>query len=246
MAVFCLNNKQETICANFAYLFALHTSNFYCTLFCLYVVCHVPLCCVLSTPQTSVCDHSPGLSISYKVSIHLHTSYPLHIPTRMFQADILTQGAVNWITYRRRELPPPSQTAISSEYGRNFSCGNFEKHGEKQNAQFLILLSTLPNFPRVWKELGSQRFLLAGPSGRVDWGLGLRPLAFWDCGFESRRGHRCLPVVSVVCCQVEISASGWSLVQRSPTECVCVCVCLSVIVNPRQCGGLGSLGAVAP
>jgi len=26
-------------------------------------------------------------------------------------------------------------------------------------------------------------------------------------------------VVSVVCCQVEVSASGWSLVWRSPTEC---------------------------
>jgi len=26
-------------------------------------------------------------------------------------------------------------------------------------------------------------------------------------------------VVSVVCCQAEVSASGWSLVQRSPTEC---------------------------
>jgi hypothetical protein len=31
-------------------------------------------------------------------------------------------------------------------------------------------------------------------------------------------------------CQVEVSASGWSLVQRSPTECG---VCLSVIVRPR-------------
>ena len=29
----------------------------------------------------------------------------------------------------------------------------------------------------------------------------------------------CLSVVSVVCCQVEVSAPGWSLVQRSPTEC---------------------------
>jgi hypothetical protein len=27
-----------------------------------------------------------------------------------------------------------------------------------------------------------------------------------------------LSVVSVVCCQVEVSATGWSLVQRSPTE----------------------------
>jgi hypothetical protein len=26
-------------------------------------------------------------------------------------------------------------------------------------------------------------------------------------------------LVSVVCCQVEVSATGWSLVQRSPTDC---------------------------
>ena len=26
-------------------------------------------------------------------------------------------------------------------------------------------------------------------------------------------------VVSVMCCQVEVSASGWSLVQRNPTDC---------------------------
>jgi hypothetical protein len=29
----------------------------------------------------------------------------------------------------------------------------------------------------------------------------------------------CLSLVSVVCCQVEVSATGLSLVQRSPTEC---------------------------
>jgi hypothetical protein len=28
----------------------------------------------------------------------------------------------------------------------------------------------------------------------------------------------CLSLVSVVCCQVVVSATGWSLVQRSPTE----------------------------
>ena len=54
------------------------------------------------------------------------------------------------------------------------------------------------------------------PSDRAVKGVGLRPLSCCDCGFESHRGHGC---VSVVCCQVEISASGWSLVQRSPTEC---------------------------
>ena len=46
----------------------------------------------------------------------------------------------------------------------------------------------------------------------------LRPLAYWGCGFESRCGHWCLSLVSVVCCQVEVSASGWLLVQRSPTD----------------------------
>ena len=55
----------------------------------------------------------------------------------------------------------------------------------------------------------------ADPSGRV----GLRPLAYWDCGFESCQRQECLSLVSVVCCKVEVSATGWSLVQRSPTEC---------------------------
>jgi hypothetical protein len=32
-------------------------------------------------------------------------------------------------------------------------------------------------------------------------------------------GHRCLFLVSVVCCQVEVSATGRSLLQRSPTDC---------------------------
>ena len=42
----------------------------------------------------------------------------------------------------------------------------------------------------------------AGPSGRAFFGVGLRPLNCWDCGFESCRGHGCLSVVSVVYCQV--------------------------------------------
>jgi len=34
------------------------------------------------------------------------------------------------------------------------------------------------------------------------------PLACWDCGFESQRGHGCLSVVDVVCCQVEVSRTS--------------------------------------
>jgi hypothetical protein len=44
-------------------------------------------------------------------------------------------------------------------------------------------------------------------------------------GSNPTGGHGCLSVVSVVCCQVEVSATGWSLVQRSPTECGVSKVC---------------------
>ena len=37
---------------------------------------------------------------------------------------------------------------------------------------------------------------------------GRRPLTSWDRGFESHRGHGYLSVVSVVCCQVEVSATS--------------------------------------
>jgi len=47
----------------------------------------------------------------------------------------------------------------------------------------------------------------------------LRPLACWDCGLEYQRGHGCLSVVNVVCCQVDVSATNWLLVQMSPTDC---------------------------
>jgi len=36
----------------------------------------------------------------------------------------------------------------------------------------------------------------------------LRSLASWDCGFESRRGHGCLSVVNVMCCQEDVCAMG--------------------------------------
>ena len=38
-------------------------------------------------------------------------------------------------------------------------------------------------------------------------------------GSNPTGGHGYLSVVSVVCCQVEVSATSWSLVQRSPTDC---------------------------
>jgi hypothetical protein len=65
------------------------------------------------------------------------------------------------------------------------------------------------------------------------------PLACWDCGFEFRRGHGCLCLVNVVCCQVEISATDRSLVQRSPTEFVCVIKCSSKFLHRQRVGRRG-------
>ena len=48
--------------------------------------------------------------------------------------------------------------------------------------------------------------------------LAVRLLSCWDCGFESHHGHGILSLVSVECCQVEVSANGGSLAHRSPTE----------------------------
>jgi hypothetical protein len=80
------------------------------------------------------------------------------------------------------------------------------------------------------------------PNRRSQWPRGLRhslrPFACWDCGFESHRGHGCFSVVTVVCCQVEVSATDWSLVQRSPTNCG---ASLYVIKKPRTRGGYSPL-----
>jgi hypothetical protein len=51
---------------------------------------------------------------------------------------------------------------------------------------------------------------------------GCTALHSWDWEFECHRGYGCLSVclsVRVVCCQIEGSVSGWSPLQKSPTDC---------------------------
>ena len=61
--------------------------------------------------------------------------------------------------------------------------------------------------------------ITADSGGRTVLGVGLRPIACWGGEFESRWRHGYLSLVSVVCFQVQVSVSGGSLSQRSPTEC---------------------------
>jgi len=56
------------------------------------------------------------------------------------------------------------------------------------------------------------------PVARAVYDMGWRPFGCWDCGFESRRALEYLSLVIVVCCRLEFSATGRSLVKRDPTE----------------------------
>jgi hypothetical protein len=81
-------------------------------------------------------------------------------------------------------------------------------------------------------------FLNPHPSGRAVYGVGLRQLAFWYCGFESCRGHGCLSVVCVVCCS---GRGPCKRVAHSTGEVLQIVACLSMIEKP-QWGGIGPLG----
>ena len=57
---------------------------------------------------------------------------------------------------------------------------------------------------QIWTKTYFSKLLVfqADPSDRAVSGVGLRPIACWDCGFESRRGQGCHSLVNVVSCQV--------------------------------------------
>ena len=66
-----------------------------------------------------------------------------------------------------------------------------------------------------------QYAIIDGPCTRAIKGVGLLPLAYSDCGFDSNRKHGCQSVVSVVCCQVEVSTE---IVSSNPTGGMDVCL----------------------
>jgi len=82
----------------------------------------------------------------------------------------------------------------------------------------------------------------ADAGGRWTYGVGLRSLACWVCGFETRREHRGLSLVVLCAVQVEDSMTGWSLVQRRPANCVCHWVWASATFNPLHLQWVGRRG----
>jgi hypothetical protein len=74
------------------------------------------------------------------------------------------------------------------------------------------------------------RLSRADPGGRAIYGLRTAAPLLLEIWFRILPGYGCLFLVSVECCHVQVSASGRSLVWRSPTECVCISVCVCVCV----------------
>ena len=112
---------------------------------------------------------------------------------------------------------------LGQRYCNRYSCPwlGHEAYRRRRTDPFILSLHTR----WVWMvEVIPQSHFLAvsSPSSRCHWPRRLNLGFEVACGFESRRGHGCLSVVSVVsvvCCWVEFSATGWSLVQRSPADC---------------------------
>jgi len=102
-----------------------------------------------------------------------------------------------------------------------------------QNSVNISVLSRKGRMKRTSHPNWFTNILYVAPSGRAVKGLLLRPLAYWDCGFEFRREHGCQFLVSVLFFQVGglYSILGQSLVRGSPAECG---VPVSVIVRPRK------------
>jgi len=116
----------------------------------------------------------------------------------------------------------PSPQLVYVVYLMWYDVSTSKCHLQAGGIKYLKEMKAIINMFTIWQPssvfLPSNDFI-ADPSGRAVYGVGLRPLACWDCGFESHWRHGCLSFVSVVSCQAEVSASGWSLIQRSPTEC---------------------------
>jgi hypothetical protein len=96
-----------------------------------------------------------------------------------------------------------------------FPCFLWATHTRSLSMHFRCTLYTIYSGTRWY----------ADPSGRSIQSVGLRPLACWDCGFESLRGHGCLSAVSIVYCQVEVSSSSLLFCPKESYRLWCVVVC---------------------
>ena len=130
-------------------------------------------------------------------------------------------GAVRPVAQHLNHYATPGPSFLSFPFVCIWKNGQRGARGISKRRSFIETLCHL--FEQAAEYIITGKWVSNIQSCRSQWPRGLRrrfrPLACWECGFESHRRHGCLSVVIVVCCQVQISATSWSLVQRSPTDC---------------------------
>ena len=105
------------------------------------------------------------------------------------------------------------------------------------NKQYLLYNLQAHSQPTLKQNFTFLDMATADSSGRALWGVGLRPFAFRDCGFESRWGHWfCL---LWMLCVVMYRSLRWA--NHSSREVLPSVACLCVI-EELQWGRLGPLG----
>jgi len=128
-----------------------------------------------------------------------------------------------WITSVPPRLSDNTNIAGQKLADTECRCWTHFMYNSYQKKKYTQVLNIGPNQLDVFS-INSDLFLVYRPYFRYlikrpPVPVGLQPFVCWDREFEFHRRHGCLSVVSVVCYQVEVSATGWSLIQRSPTDC---------------------------
>jgi len=142
-------------------------------------------------------------------------SIPLHFPSRASLCAITFQLQSTKLHIPKLHL--------------SVNCCHQTKHHKN-------ILTTITLYPELYKII-----CLRSPVSVAARSAATRLLKLW---VRIPPGYGCLSVVSVVCCEVQVSGTSWSLVQRSPTDCgASLCVWSRNLMNEQA---LAHWGAVVP
>jgi hypothetical protein len=172
---------------------------------------------------------------------HSHNSSPNFLPQLLTVSANLRERAwaltlyVHFLTYSQdTKLMQPNGGKICCSVSAPSLLNSLSPNGALRclQQQFYTFKFRLP-------DLNSHFISSADPSDRAVYGVSLRPIACWECGFESGRGHGYMFVISVL---TGTRPCEW-LITR-PKKSYWVWSVLSAIVTPQQWDS-GSLGAAA-
>ena len=159
--------------------------------FRLRISCMIFLCSLTLSNTSWLCQLK--IPLSFRLEVHYLNQRRHRVPSILYEDPLLSGANVASISSSRNRY-------VTSDIGNG-------------NIRIIVLQSK-----------NVSPFILGTPFWRrSQWPCGLRRrsaaarlLRLW---VQIPPGHGCLSVVSVVCCEVEVSATSWSLVQRTPTDC---------------------------